>query len=290
MKSKDKSTKQTRIPRPLGTTEMARSLHQLQETKENNYNNDIDIINTYRDLYIHIIQSYINTNFKYCNKPINIQAFAYYINIPSSLIETEIFNQSKIQYNLLNENSKEEIYGVIMQQLFSGALSDRSTALQHANVLLQQQGNQYVPFLSSEVTKALSLTQNSSNVMLQIASRLFGPNASGITINNNNAQQNNASYFGPTEALALIHKELGNRPLIEDTNAMNNLYLEYHLDEMPEVNANAQQGIDHSKEGLNFNKMTELRVENLVSKNEIKKGHIDRRAHEIEIDLDNDQI
>jgi hypothetical protein len=126
--------------------------------------------------------------------------------------------------------------------------------------------------------------------MLQIASRLFGPNASGITINNNNAQQNNASYFGPTEALALIHKELGNRPLIEDTNAMNNLYLEYHLDEMPEVNANAQQGIDHSKEGLNFNKMTELRVENLVSKNEIKKGHIDRRAHEIEIDLDNDQI
>lgn len=265
-----------RIPRPLGTTLIGQQ-----------YNNN----NTDENLYIlqkHIVVQYINNNYMYNHKPMNIETFSLMTNIDMGIINRTIIEQGQIQFNNLYQEDQEGFLRASFFSILANALSDRSAALQHQNILVAAQGQNYLPFVSSEVTKALKLTQDSNTNLLNVLQKIAGPSAQGLTINNNITQtQNQAQGLTVHDAVNLIRSQADSPhsiPLLNDKPAMESLYLEYDLQSMPEVNANLQTGYDTSKEGLNFAKIAEL------SEEDDSLGHIDRRAEEFDVDLDSDNI
>ena len=225
----------------------------------------------------------------YCNKPMNIETFSIYTNIDANNIHTQMYNQSQIQYNLLTNEGQESIHGAIMTMLLGFGLSDRTNALRHASTLQAEMGNAYVPFLSSEVTKALGNVQNTTNNLTQIARTFFGNQGNTININNTNAQTNDNSLT-VEKAIQLIDSKTPVPSLLEDQEGKEALFLEHNLSDCPEVNATMQQDIDTSKEGLNFNKITQLKMVDVNAQEGNDLGHIDRRANEYTIDLESDEV
>lgn len=269
-----------RTPRPMGTTELARALHlSTQKTEEYEQNK--------MNLYKHIIRHYINTNFMYCHKNISIETFSHYIQVEPTLIHNMIIEIGQLQWKMHRDSDKEDLFGGLIFYALNGALSDRSSALQHASILLSAQGQTYKPFISAEVTRALKLNQEANAQVLNVLSKFVGTQGPVININN---QQNNHNVNAPTltveEALILINQQ-GSMPLLEDVSAKENLYLEYGLSDMPEVNATKQTGYDTSREGLNFKVIADANSE---------EGHKDlehhntRREREYDIDLEADEI
>ena len=269
-----------RTPRPMGTTELARHLQSSTQNTEH-YNEQRN------NLYEHVIRHYINTNFMYCNKSINIETFSHYIQVEPTLIHNMIIHIGQLQYKLHKDKDKEDLFGGLIFYALNGALSDRSSALQHASILLNAQGQTYKPFISAEVTRALKLNQEANAQVLNVLSKFVGTQGPIININN---KQNNVNHNAPTltveDALILINKQ-GSVPLLEDTNAKEDLFLEYGLSDMPEVNATKQTGYDTSKEGLNFKVIADANLEEGPNDSE---HHNIRREKEYNIDLEADEV
>ncbi len=262
----------TRIPRPIGTSQI---------NKDN--------------IKEHITKHYINTNYMYCHKPMNIETFSQYTNIDIEYINNMIITLGQTQFNNMIEGDQQGFLRAILSGSLKNALSDRSTALQHQNILLAEQQGRYIPFVSAEVTKAIKLTMDSNTNVLNILSKITGPNA-GITINNNLSQeQNQAQGLNVVQALELIKSQANSShsiPLLEDPSQKEALYIEYGIHDMPEVNATMQTGYDTSREGLTIGKITDLVLEADAEAlaQEPSQGHIDRRADALSIDLDSDHI
>lgn len=258
--------KPKRIARPKGTTELC-----------NQYNNGNITID---DIHNHIITHYINTDYRLNGIKLNLEQFTMITNIPISKVYPYILQTQQLQYNFLDQEDKQRLYGDLLNGILNWSLKDRLAVEQHVATLLQSQGNSYKPFISGEVTKALKLMLDSNASMLQVHQRFFGQNAPTITINNNNVQ----NTLSVSDAHMLIQSNQSIKPLLEDSEARQQLYLKHNLDSVPEINANMQTGIDTSREGLNFNQV--IMDSNIIE----DQGHIDRRAEEYEIDLEQDSI
>ena len=258
--------KPKRIARPKGITELCNQYHQGNIT--------ID------DIHNHIITHYINTDYRLNGIKLNLEQFTMITNIPIAKVYPYILQSQQLQYNFLDQEDKQRLYGELLNSVLNWSLKDRLAVEQHVATLLSSQGNSYKPFISGEVTKALKLMLDSNASMLQVHQRFFGTNAPTITINNTQVQNS----LSVSDAHMMIQSNQDIKPLLEDSEARQQLYLKHNLDTVPEINANLQQGIDTSREGLNFNKV--IMDSNMVE----SEGHIDRRAEELEIDLEQDSI
>lgn len=266
------NTKDIRIPRPIGTTMISKA-HSTQN-KENNESYNQSLYN----LQSHIIKSYINNNYRYNNIPYTIEQFSSITNIPQSLILESIYDIQQIQYNLLDEKGKGDILRVLEKGIFWGFLESQQAITHHAQTLLRDQAGSYKPFISSEVTKALKLQLDTLQLGLNMQQR-FNPNpGSSTAINIYN--QNQQNVLSVSEAQALINNDKTTAPLLENKEAKDKLFLEYDVADMPVVNATLQVGVDSSREGISFQNMNQ----------ELKEPHTDRRAKELNIDLDSDNI
>lgn len=260
-----------RIPRPIGSSQIDKDL--IQE---------------------HITKAYINTNYMYCNKPMNLETFSQYTNIDIGYINNMIITMGQIQFDNLIKDDQQSFLRALLSGSLKNALSDRSTALQHQNILLAAQGPHYVPFVSAEVTKAIKLTMDSNTNILNIVSKITGP-GSGITINNNVHQEQTHNTLNVVQALELIKSQANSPhsiPLLEDPNHKESLYMEYGIQDMPEVNATMQTGYDTSREGLTIGKITDLVLDSEFESGDLEhsEGHINRRAESLSVDLDSDNI
>ena len=249
----------------MGTTELNSTL-----SKQENKPNQLKVLTQ------HIVNHYINTNFNYCQQQMPIDKFAIYTNIDITLINTTLINRNQIQYNLLSNEGKEDIHGAVMNMLLEMSLIDRTNALQHASILINAQGQNYVPFLSSEVTRALNNAQSTTANAINFARTFFG----------SNAQNNN--YLTVEKALEIANSTGNNVSLITDQEGKDALFLEHNLVDTPELNARLQTGFDSSKEGLNFGKVAEALLLEDDEALEGPKSHINRRANEYDLDLDDD--
>ena len=273
--------KQIRTPRPKGLTEIGHTY--------NNTKTEEDL----RQLQKHVIESYINTGFKYCNQPMNLEQFARYTNIPISLIMEQINHKGKDTFIQADPEEQGDLLRALLGITLGASLSDRIAAQQQLSILTNAQGNTYKPFISSEVNKALKLNQEATQGILAIAKSLGGSQGLSVTVNNTfgdkiENQQNN--YLTSEKALELISQQPTNKPLLENPEAKKALHAQYGLGAMPVVKANQQQGIDTSKEGLSFDKLAELSDDKVDHLDEGPKSHIDRRAQEENIDLNHDEI
>lgn len=268
---------QQRIPRPKGLTELAP-----------NYKDNKEHIDR------HIISHYINTGFTYCGYPMDINTFSQVTQIEPETITQAMIDHGSSTFNLLDEGAKGEHLRALFGMALKNSLDDRSRALQQYSVLAAAQGHDYVPFVSSEVNKALKLTMESTQGMLQVIRALAGGDTTNILIQNNNTNQVQANYLTTEKALKLMEKQKDDQALLLDEGRRESLVDEYNLNEMPEVQANKQQGIDVDREGLGFDKIATvseglIKVEDDEESN--RDRHTNRRAkEEYDVDLDADAI
>jgi hypothetical protein len=183
----------------------------------------------------------------------------------------------------------------ILFGILNGALSDRQTALYHQQLLLGSQGDSYKPFISGEVTKALKLSQESNAQVLNILKSIMpskGPqilnqfNTQNIYPNSEDDPATSTPGLTVDQALTIIHQSESYVPLLEDPSQREAIGIEHLGPEIPEVRAMHQHGMDVDREGLNFGKIAELSDGLLVDDDK----HQDRRAKELDIDLESDEI
>lgn len=269
-----------RIPRPTGLTEIANQQHKQEE-----YNN--------QPIYKHILDHYINTGFTYCGQPMNIEQLSHYTRIPTDLILEAITTKGQDIYHQADPHDQGDMLRALIGTALSASLADRSRAVQQLNILTAAQGNSYKAFVSGEVNKALKLTMESTQGILALAKSLGGNQGLSLTINNTQQQEQGLqatqqNYLTTNEAVQLLHTNNNKASLLDMPEKKKELYAMHNIDDMPIVKANEQQGLDTSKEGLNFNKLVEL------SDSKVDQGpanhHEDRRAQEYEIDPEADQV
>lgn len=267
---------QQRIPRPKGLTELGHIKH-----KDNTPTN-IDIFNR------HLLRHYLNTGFTYCGVNYSLEQWSIVSQIPVEETMDAITEKGKDTFLQIDPQEQGDSLRALLGISLSGSLSDRSMAQQQLNVLLKAQDGAYKPFISGEVNKALKLMMESTQGILSVAKSLQGPGGS-VTINNGphiENQQNN--YLTTEKALEIIDTKASEGSILQSPERKQLLYEQHQLSTMPVVKANEQKGLDTSKEGLNFNKMVQLSDTKVDQQGPI--GHIDRRAQELEIDLDQDEV
>jgi len=260
---------QRRIPRPIGTTEIG-----YHHYKDPSTQNKDKLLN-------HIITHYNTNNFSYCNRHYNIEQLSILLNIQSNTIL-----QGTIQYgHTLQANMDTLTSGEALRALYSiciqGSLEDRSRALEQLSILRASQGDSYKPFVSGEVNKSLKLVMESNSSMASVLQGLF-KGSGGTNIFLPGAAGGTEGDRVPSDALttdeAIMQlKALGVPTLADDKLAQEHIYGLHNIEGMPEVGARLQTNVDTSKEALNLGNVEDLQ-------------HIDRRANELNIDLNDDEI
>jgi hypothetical protein len=266
-----KNPEQIRVPRPLGTTEKGfhHSKHQSQESLQ--------------ELQAHIIQHYINNNFLYCNRHYSIHELSIILKIPTKTIMAYTIKEGQsIRDNMDKVTSGESLRALLFMGIQS-TLEDRSRALQQYSILSAAQGEGYKAFVSGEVNKALKLVMESGQNVLNIAKSLGGNGpTTNILINNGDKAQEGTKEgdgFITVDQVVMKLKDGGHVPLSLNEAEREKIYDAHDIENMPEVSALKQEGVDTSKEGLTMNRITDLPVD-----------HQDRRAHEEGHNLDDDDI
>lgn len=279
-----------RTPRPMGTTELGRYFNHLPHKKQEEEPNL---------LIDHIIKHYINTNYRYCNTPMTITQFCNYTNIPEHQVLNHLLSKGQdMGKHLLSDKTVGDNYQALIGMILSNSLTDRQSALIHQSILMEAQGDTYKPFISSEVTKALKVSQESNtqitNLIKAILPQGFGTGLqTGIGETQGSLGLGTESATGADRpltvktALELLQQSDNYLPLSEDPKQMALIAQEHNLSEMPEVNAIRQHGVDTSKEGLDFSKLATL-SEGIID--DLEDSHIDRRANELDIDIENDPL
>lgn len=258
-----------RIPRPIGTTELGK---QYNNTKDNQ---------VYNKLYEQVIHHYLRNNFTFCGIPMNIEVFSHYIKYPVHLIQKHITSYGRTLNEVHGEMLGQDIGRALTLEILKWGLEDRSRAVQQLNILASSQQGEYKPFISAEVTKAIKLGMDATANLMGLLGKLGTPDL--------NPKMPNGALI-PEGAItadqAVLLLKANNIPTLhQDTKAQERLYLEYDIENMPEVNALNQTGLDTSKEGLGLKDVTRL-SDDLIE----KEKHTNRRANEFDIDMDYDSV
>lgn len=261
-----------RIPRPLGSTELSLTFY---NTKDND---------VYNSLQGNIINHWVRNNFMYCGVYMNIESFSRYTKIKELDIKKGIGDYMKGLKGISDELGQGNMMRALQNLTLGWVLEDRSLAVQQYSILAKQQQNEYVPFLSAEVGRAIKLVLDSSNNAMNMI-KAFG---SGIgTVMPFEDNQEAVQERVTVDKVVMMLKENNVPPLLEDQAYQERLYLEHNLEDMPEIDARKQTGIDTSREGLGIMDITKLQkfeeeeeIEDKVTK------HQNRRARQIGKDLE----
>lgn len=202
------SNNQTRIPRPLGLTLSLKS-HPKQENEPIN-DQSLQII----------LSNYIANNYQLLKRTISIPQLSKYLDIDNMKLTRQLFIYQTKMYNLGEEQLGEQGIKDLVGGLFSWILEDRLRISHQASILMASQGNEYKPFISSEVNRSLELMLKSQSGMAQLIG-LFKDSQKGLQVNIQNniqANQQGTEVFTVMDAMKLIQgthdlsSEQGNGP------------------------------------------------------------------------------
>lgn len=267
---------QERTPRPLGLTQSSSQL-QNKEPERTNY------------IQEEYIKEYIHNDFMFNGNRFSLEEFSLYTNIPINKVQqTMIFESSRMGELEEDNTGIQDSLRAIIKQLFIGTLGNRVIAAKQHSILARQQGDTYVPFLTPAVNSAIDNLFKADNQILQTIKALM-PTGGIEALEPKAPELTQGGGFTASKAIELIKAE-GPKPLIEAPLAIEALEAKYNLQGMPEVRAAHQSGLDTSKEGLAFNDLLDIQLQGTEEGNDEKVPHIDRRAEEEGIDLEQDEI
>lgn len=204
-------------------------------------------------LYIFLInQWYINTG-NVCGTHYDINTFAARFGIPRDFIEV-FMRDTVVNSKIWDKDKQNEILNGLLGEQLIWAMEDRMEMVNQVNVLKQSQGGKYTPFISAELNKALKLRLDSTASLQTTIRSLMGTGGTYNIFNLN--QQNidnsttNNQYITIDEARQIIQEQ---SQLSDKSAEVKYIEAKYDLEQLPEVCATQQQGVDTTKEGLTLN-------------------------------------
>lgn len=266
-----------RVPRPMGTTSLMLEFEKTQDPK-------------LRDLVItNYINHWITHQSNICGITLNVVELAHYLGVDVSRVHEQLSNQL-LNNKIFNPGIATELTSKLIGQGIAWALEDRLDVQSQVDILRKSQGGKYVPFISSEVTKAIALKIGSTNSLQALVKQLQG----GSTVNifnqqNSNVQNNTAQQVTIEDAVMIIQNQLAEssiRPI-----AVIEQSIEVEHIQIPEVVATRQgtTNFDATKEGLNLSKSKLQKITNdyngaLIESEDLH--HDIRREIELGVDLE----
>lgn len=245
-----KSEKKLRVPRPMGSTQLVNSYNLLPEEDKSSMREKIVMF------FIH--QWFLsNGNLSGVNYSIN--DISLFLKVEPVVIQTYMRDQV-LNSKLWDKDIQQNLMEALLGQQLAWTFEDRMEIQNQLEILKKSQNGRYMPFISSEMNKALKLKLESTTSLQALVRSLSGSaNGGSINIFNQFNQQNNNQETGVTtaEALLIIQEEQNKLPVSEKNNPQLFIESKYDLSDLPEVCALNQEGVNTDKEGLNLNK-TEL--------------------------------
>lgn len=265
----------TRIPRPLGLTNMIRAYH-LDPTEENK-----QAINEA------VVKSYINNGFTWNYRKRSVDELSILTGIP---VPTLLMNITRVTRTLASLAKPEQLQNTIqslMGLIIQNGMDDRGEVEEQLQKLKAAQGDSYAPFISKEVNGALKLRMDSNKQLMDILGLLKPQQGTLIQINNNpETKPEIEEGEAITTEKAVLMISSNTIPLKDDKKQLDHIFEAELIDDTPEVNAKKQKGNFSDKEGLGLKKLTSgEHIDEIMQVN-----HEDRRAEEYDIDLDEDEF
>lgn len=234
-----------RFPRGAGITELARIA-----------NSDSENADKARESLTRVaIQTWLMGNGMLWGKNYTMSELSVFLKCESVIIQDQMRDQL-FDNRMFSKEHIDKILESMTGAIIGMAIEDRMEASQQLGILKASQGNHYVPFISSEVGKMLTVKQSTTNNLHSILRTLSGAGTPNIF--NQFNQQNNIEVhevgITKVEALDFIQKQMSS---IDRSKELEYIEAHYDFQDLPEVVANKQENIDTSKEGLSIKK-TEL--------------------------------
>lgn len=272
-----------RIPRPIGITQLMIEYHKTQDKSI------LDSITT------QFIQQWLINNGSVCGRNFSADQLCQFLHCDSSRIRSQMRDSLLVNSKIWDKDKQEELMNALIGQQIMWAMEDRMDISHQVEILRTSQGNKYMPFITTELNKALGLKQSSSNTLNSIFRSLSGGGSINIFNNVENKQQVN--QITVEEALQLISEENKRLPVHKEEQGLlfpNEVaYIEAHhdIESLPEVQADKQVGVDTSKEGLHITKeaISQVIDDYKGALRESDEAHHEIRR-EIELSIDRDAI
>jgi hypothetical protein len=273
-------TKDPRYPRPLGLTYALHQYHTLLDTHQKQ-----EKLQQIKQL---LINQWIANGMTLNNKLIPIQDMSTYLNMPIHILMIQANKQiMKLGQVMDNEKTKDwaraQIFGA-----FNWGLESQALARHQAHILLAQQGDQYAPFLTSEVNKAIANLTNAQKPIMDILKLFLEKNPTNPLIQlevNTNKQSN--TFITPDEAVKVIRDSADSLITNGHALAAKETALMGLPEGLPNVNARTQDltaiGLKNSAEygqnGLSTN--TELGTQNEALEGQTSADRHRKRASDL---------
>lgn len=263
-----------RIPRPLGMTQALHEYHKTQDPEK---------LNSIQSFFI---QNWIMNNQFICGRLFSVIELSHFLKCDPDRIRIHMRDQL-LNTKLWDKDKQEDLVNALIGQQITWALEDRMAIEGQVRLLQKSQGQQYTPFVTSEVNKAMGMKIQTTAQLGNILKSLQGGGSINIFNQQNNTE---VTYLTMEQAIQIVGEE--NAKMIGSGNA-DLQYVEAHYDPaaLPEVVATKQMGIDTSKEGLQIGTGELVKVaddyKGLLGASD-EDHHKMRREIELQIDPDED--
>ena len=191
-----------RVPRPLGLTYLS-----LQLQKENNQELKQKLK---KETQRRIIQQYVANGMMLNNKLYSVNDIAQLLELPIIIVIREMNKATSSIAGLMDDmEGKQFARGLISQALLKSLEYQALTEAQ-AKQLLHEQGGRYVPFLTSEVNKAIGNLQGAQKPVLEIIKMITEANPKAIRTGDTEEDAlTKKQYLTPDMALQTLTQNRG---------------------------------------------------------------------------------
>jgi len=232
-----------RVPRTAGLTMAMKAYHVEDDQKQRE--------KLYKRIQERILHRYIEDGYQVNGKVISITELADFVDMPVGRV---IKATTKVVRSMTaigdGEDGLQDTYRALLAMTVQGALADRGTALNQVQVLKREQGDRYVPFLTSALNGAIKNQMDSLKPIADLVKTLT-PSDPTTVINNNNQQANNQNYIGTNEAVKMIDAQR-EQPLLESGTQQEALGAQYLEGDVPEIVATKQRGWNLKSEAISL--------------------------------------
>lgn len=228
-----KHSKAIRFPRGMGITELAKQAN----------SGDTESLEKLTQYSIH---TWIINNGKLWYRSYSLQELADFLKCEPSIIQKQL-KQTFLDNGLFDRDHMDELADSLVGACLNFVLEDRMEASRQLDILRAAQGDRYMPFITSEVNKALTIKQQTSTSLQSLVRSLTGGGTVNIFNQQNNQFNATQNIITRDQAMDMITKEISDRGGIKELEYVEN---QYDFKELPVVVATKQDKSHGDKEGL----------------------------------------
>lgn len=223
--------KERRIPRNSGLTWRMKKYHSMEEGE----GKEIELERIKKQL----LRDWVKDGFRILGEIKDVGEMAEFLNWQEKKVVKEIM---RAEGNMMGKDGKEGARA-LFSMIFGGAMASRGLIMGQARALISSQGNQYVPFLTSEVNRALANLLQSDNTLISLLRTIQSPANPSVPIQINNSITNGKdapeALMNTNQAVKLIDAKREESLL--ESEVMQAKLIPYLGPDVPEVLA-TQQG------------------------------------------------